>query len=158
MGIFSSMLNRKIGNKQQRKAAEMVANMVNNENEEGGGSQSARQNIHLLKIQWPLSSGSPTHVRFDDLDVNPETDFICPVIDKGQGHIDFLPWQIISLKVLYDAGEFTAQFTYNAIPYIVMLGCFMAPVPNSDPDNMEAENNDMAFAGISLEWSYYEPK
>ena len=135
------MLNRKIGNKQQRKAAEMVANMVNNSEGDDGGSSnpsSESQKLQVINFDWPSRSGQEIHVNTEELGLT-EKDFIIPLLNVGSGYRDFLPWQIISLKALLEQGEWTTLYTHDGDTYNLTIGCMTEQVPVDDPEDFDID-------------------
>ena len=202
MGMFNSILSRLIGNKKQKEAAEMLANMVNGDG--GQDSPSPAESIKLAQgkangfVQLSLTdeSGEQVHsttkiygatqslagvmtaadkkkldsieegscgvnvvkftwperdqqcaVNFADLGIK-DSDFICPVLDTGQGHFEMLPWQILSVQALYDTGELYATYKHNNTNYnlCISIDCEFPSEDGSAPP---------VITGVKLFWFDY---
>ena len=156
MGMFNGIISRKLGNKKQKQAAEMLADMVNNGNGEEGGSSnpsSESQKIQVINFDWPQQAGREVHVNTEDLGLT-EKDFIIPLLKVGGSYRNFLPWQILSLKALVEQGEWTEKYNYRGVDYNLTIGCQMEQILVDDPEDWDIE--EYKLTGVYIFYTMME--
>ena len=101
--------------------------------------------VHVVKFTWP-ERNQQSVVNFEELGIK-DTDFICPVLDIGQGHFEMLPWQILSVQALYDTGELYATYKHNNTNYNLCISI--------DCEFPEEESEQPVITGVKLYWYEY---
>ena len=156
MGMFNGIISRKLGNKKQKQAAEILADMVKKGNGEEGGSvnpSAESQKIQVINFDWPSRSGQEISVNTEQLGLT-EKDFIIPLLNVGSGYRNFLPWQILSLKALSEQGEWNAKFNRMGVDYNLTIGCRMEQVPVDDPEDLDMD--EFKIIGVYIFYTMVE--
>ena len=103
--------------------------------------------VNVVKFQWPATSGEMCEVNFAELGIK-DTDFICPVLDLGQGYFEMLPWQILSVEALFDTGELYSTYKNGSTLYNLCIGIACGPGEN--------ESDPPTITGAYIFWNPYQ--